>query len=128
MKRIGLFGASAMFLLFTVTAMAQPGNRAGMSSSQFQMGSWGDPRGYYFEVRYTGGVAPQVLTRLYDGMLIIGIRQASNTTPGMTFQSQMSQRYPIPRDADLSRMSRQDLPGRILIMIPRRQMGNPSRW
>ena len=128
MKPISVLATSVLFLLFiTAATIAQPGNRSGMTSTQFQMGSWADPRGYFFEVRYGGNTAPLVQARPHNGMLVISIGQAS-AAPGFAFQNQMSQRYPLPMDADPSRMRRYDQQGRILIVVPRRQTGSSPRW
>ena len=124
MRRIDVFGVIALFLLFTTATMAQWGQ---MATTQFQTGTWSDARGYFFEVRYSGHPAPLVQASLHDRMLVISVGQASGA-PGVSFQNQMSQRYPLPMDADPSRMVRQELQGRIVIMIPRRQVGYPSRW
>lgn len=126
MRRIGLFSASVLLFLATV-AIAQSGNPGGMTSTQFQTGSWADAGSYYFAVRYSGSLVPDVQARVVGRMLEISIGQASNL-PGGFLQNQMSQRYLLPMDADPSRMSRYDRPGYVLIMIPRRSMGYPRRW
>ncbi|WP_456405797.1 hypothetical protein [Thiolapillus sp.] len=127
MKRISLLGASALFLLFTAATIAQPRNSGGMASTQFQTGTWADASAYYVEVRYSGNAAPVVKARVRGRMLEVSVGQAGGI-PGAVFQNQMSQRYPLPMDADPSRMSRQDLQGLVLITIPRRQPGNMPRW
>ncbi len=127
MQQSSLFGKIVFFLFLSATAIAQPGNWGGTTASQFQMSAWADARGYHVEVRYSGNTQPVVRARIYGRMLEVSVGQASGM-PGAFFQNQMSQRYPLPMDADPSRMSRQDLRGLVLITIPRRQFGNTPRW
>lgn len=127
MRGIGFFSASLLLLLFSIATNAQPGSWGGMTTTQFQTGTWADASGYYFAVRYSGDRTPNVQARVVGGMLQIAIGQSSGI-PGSFFQNQMSQSYPLPMDADPSRMTRHDQPGFVLFRIPRRQTGYPRRW
>ncbi|HID46018.1 MAG TPA: hypothetical protein EYP34_09715 [Chromatiaceae bacterium] len=127
MQKNGVFGAIVFFLFFTSTAIAQPGNWGGFTASQFQTGLWADGSGYHIGVRYSGNTQPVVHVRINGRMLEVSVGQSSGM-PGALFQNQMSQHYPLPMDADPSRMSRKNLPGLVVITIPRRQPGNMPRW
>lgn len=117
MRRIGFLSAGVLLLLFSTASIAQADN----STTQFQTGSWADATGYYFAVRYRGNKVPDIQVRIVGRVLEIVIGQASGM-PGGFFANRMSQSYPLPMDADPTRMRRQEQPGLVLFRIPRRQV------
>ena len=127
MRRIGFLSAGVLLLLFSTASIAQADNWGGMTNTQFQTGSWADATGYYFAVRYRGNRVPDIQVRIIGRVLEIVIGQASGM-PGGFFANRMSQSYPLPMDADPSRMRRQEQPGLVLFRIPRRQVSYPQRW
>ena len=114
------FGAAA-------ATTAQPGYwSSGTAASQFQISPWADADAYYYDIRYSGAVVPDFRIGPYGRSLDVRMGQAGGT-PGGFFQNQMFQSYPIPADADVSRLTRRDEPGRTVLILPRRTAGGWPR-
>lgn len=92
-----------------------------------------DDRGYVLEI-YLEGIEPDSIeSKIQAGALLLRSSRASvSTHSGMFGQRSfsnsfsVSRRIRLPADADASRMQRRDVPGKILILLPRRQPGSES--
>lgn len=117
-----------ILMVLATTAGAQPGFFSGMMSGNFWMEPSADAQGYYYAVRYSGD-PPEVAGEIFGPMLRITVRQSLGA-PGSFFRNQMSQSFPLPQDADPQQMVRQDQPGRVVFMMPRRMPMSPygPRW
>ena len=127
MKTLGAAGALALAMVFVAgPAQAQQGYRGGMTGSQFQLVPSADATAYYIDVHYSGYAIPEVLVRQYGQVLDVTVGQGGGMGGGF-FTNRMSQRFQLPPDADFSRLQRRAEPGRISVMVPRRQPPL-SRW
>ena len=127
MSRLSRILVALLVLLACAAAGAQPGYWGGTSGGQFRVAPSADADGYYLVVQYSGTVAPQVETRLHGRSLDIRVSQAGGGA-GRFFRNRMTRSFPLPPDADPSRMTRREEPGRIVVALPRRAVPPGPRW
>lgn len=127
MKALGAAGVLALVLMFAAgPGQAQLGYRGGMTANQFQLVPSSDVSAYYIDVYYSGDAIPEVLVQTYGRTLDVSVGQGSGMGGGF-FTNRMTQRFPLPPDADSSRLMRREEPGRVSVIVPRRRQALP-RW
>ena len=78
-----------------------------------------DRDAYYLEIRSDAG-APEVAMQVRGRLLRLQARQAADQRSA-SCRTRFSKSLTLPRDADPGQIQRQDEPGRVLIIIPRRE-------
>jgi hypothetical protein len=79
-----------------------------------------DPEAYYLEIRFGSAAAPDIALGVRGRLLRIQARQSADQREAGC-QTRFYKSLTLPRDADATRIQRQDEAGRVLIVIPRRE-------
>lgn len=79
-----------------------------------------DPDAYYLEIRSDAAATPEVAMQVRGRLLRLQARQAAEQRSA-SCRTRFSKSLTLPRDADPGQIQRQDEPGRVLIIIPRRE-------
>jgi hypothetical protein len=81
-----------------------------------------DPNAYYLQIGFDSAAAPDIAMQVRGRLLRIQVRQGADRQAAAC-RTRFYKSLTLPRDADARRIQRQDEPGRVLIIIPRREPG-----
>ncbi|MEJ1298442.1 MAG: Hsp20/alpha crystallin family protein [Candidatus Sedimenticola sp. (ex Thyasira tokunagai)] len=141
--KIALFAALPLLLTTAPLVAAPPWSQGYMGSgsshnfqrhsgSHIQIRNYNVPGGYQVQITVSGRSPDSIRISVQPGQLILQESRSNeerhhNQGSRGYFHSwsSMSQRIPLPRDADIEGMTRQNSEGTITLTIPRRQY---RRW
>jgi hypothetical protein len=124
MNRLPL--ALALLLVSIGLARAQGLGAVGGGGASFAVEQQVDALAYYVMVHHTGFAPLELrIVPMATGLLVTARKAGGGHLSGFEAFSvnQFSQWVVLPPDADLARAERREEPGRILIVVPRRQGG-----